>query len=483
MQGYSNAMPQPTNQEQAPPALNPDVCRRARQARDPRFDGEFFLAVRTTGIYCRPICPARSPAEKNVHYFRHATQAAQAGYRPCLRCRPESAPHSPAWRGSATTVERALQLIEAGALNEGSMDELSARLGVGERYLRKLFQREVGASPLAVAQNQRLLFAKKLLAETNLSITDAAYAAGFGSIRRFNSAVSEAFDCAPGSLRKKKLATNDNSVITLQLHYRPPYDWDGVLALFERHAIEGVEHVDAAGYQRNIRIDGAMAHFRIEQLPRRNALSLALQLPDQRALMPVVANIRRMFDLDANPDVIASALNQDPKLAQLLQRFPGIRSPIHWSPFESAIRAVVGQQVSVAAARNVVSKLVAACDQNPRRCFPSAASIGALDDHVFAMPTRRRDTLRALCANLYDREEQLQLSELAAIKGIGPWTTNLVSMRGFGDPDIFPPGDLGLVNAWCKDSNTTAAGLTSATSQWRPWRSYAANLLWRSLSL
>jgi len=262
-----------------PMNIDPEICRRARLARDPRFDGEFFVAVRTTGIYCRPICPARPPAEKNVQYFRNATLAAEGGYRPCLRCRPESAPNSPAWRGSSTTVQRALDLIQAGALNAGSLEALADRLGVGERYLRKLFQREVGVSPLAVAQNQRLLFAKKLLMETGMPITEVAFASGFGSIRRFNSAVRESFGFTPGDLRSRRKGDQTCTDIVLQLHYRPPYDWPGVIDFFGRHALEGVERVDANSYQRNILVDGELGSIHVSPISGRNALQLRLRSP------------------------------------------------------------------------------------------------------------------------------------------------------------------------------------------------------------
>jgi len=215
---YINPVNLYQNQSGQSTAIDPEICRRARLARDSRFDGEFFVAVRTTGIYCRPICPARPPAEKNVQYYKEAAQAAEEGFRPCLRCRPESAPHSPAWQGSSTTVQRALDLIRAGALNTGSLEDLANRLGVGERYLRKLFQREIGVSPLAVAQNQRLLFAKKLLMETGMPITEVAFAAGFGSVRRFNSAVRNSLGFTPGELRAKRKRDTSYTDITLQLH-------------------------------------------------------------------------------------------------------------------------------------------------------------------------------------------------------------------------------------------------------------------------
>jgi len=462
--------------------LDPQVCRNARLSRDPRFDGEFYLGVQTTGIYCRPICPAKAPAEKNVRYFASAALAAQAGYRPCLRCRPESAPGSPAWRGTSTTVQRALQLINQGMLNTGSLAQLSARLGIGERYLRKLFQRDLGVAPQSLAFNQRLLFAKKLLAETTMPITEVAFAAGFGSVRRFNSAVQQQFQLPPGALRKRHCAPQPDTALALQLHYRPPYDWDGVINFFARHAVDGIESVSPREYRRNITAGQAVGSIAVSPVTGKNALRLEVELADSRQLLPVVATVRRMFDLDANPAAIAQVLHQDPCLAPLLQRYPGIRSPGHWSLYEAAIRGIAGQQVSTQAARSVIARL-AACSRTPRgqTVFPEAAAVAALGDDQFPMPGRRRDTLRALCRECSGREEALEVEALAALKGVGPWTVAMAQMRGNGQPDAFPRKDLGLERAWTELSGTPGV-LLNHSANWRPWRSYAANLLWRSLS-
>lgn len=470
------------------PGLDPEVCRRARLSRDARFDGAFYLAVQTTGVYCRPICPARAPAEKNVRYFASAALAAQAGFRPCLRCRPESAPNSPAWNGTSTTVQRALQLISQGALNTGSMGDLALRLGIGERYLRKLFERELGVSPQALALNQRLLFAKKLLAETSLPVTEVAYAAGFGSLRRFNSAVQAQFKLPPTALRHRRNASTASVSIELLLHYRPPYDWDGVLDFFSRHAVGGVETVAAGSYHRNFVSGGASGSFRVSPSPGKNALRLELQLADRSQLMPVVARVRRMFDLDANPAAIHEVLGRDARLAPLLQRMPGIRATGHWSLYEAAIRGIVGQQISTQAARNVLARLAAAGSRDAQStdipmaaAFPTAAAINSLGDQAFPMPGRRRETLRALCNSCSGREDDLETDALGALRGVGPWTIAMAAMRGNGHPDIFPPKDLGLEKAW-KRLPGPDTSLQHSSASWRPWRSYAANLLWRSLS-
>jgi AraC family transcriptional regulator of adaptative response / DNA-3-methyladenine glycosylase II len=461
--------------------LDPDTCRRARLSRDPRFDGEFFLAVSTTGIYCRPVCPARPPAEKNVRYFRLASQAAEAGYRPCLRCRPETAPGSPAWAGTSTTVQRALRLVEQGALDGASVAALAQRLGVGERYLRKLFERELGISPRAVALNRRLLFAKQLLAETDLPITEVAFAAGFGSVRRFNDALQAHFRLTPTQLRGRRGATTIDASVRLTLNYRPPYDWDGVMAFFRHHAVDGVEEASATGYRRHFLCDGRPAWLAVTPLPGRDALQLVLSMPDHRHLQSVVSRVRRMFDLDANPRSIDGSLGQSRELAPLLRASPGARSPGHWSLYEAAVRAVVGQQVSTAAARGICARLARACSgELAHPVFPPPAALLALDDDHFPMPRRRRETLRQVCRLFAEPGPPPAPAALGDVHGIGPWTVAMVSIRGAGEPDVFPPGDLGLVKAWeaCGGSANT---LNNDAAAWSPWRSYAANLLWRSL--
>ena len=479
IQGYSGAMSAPDLFQSA--TLDAETCRQARLSRDPRFDGEFFLAVTSTGIYCRPICPARPPAERNVRYFRHAAQAAQEGFRPCLRCRPETAPGSPAWQGSNTTVHRALGLIQAGALNgEGSMASLADRLGVGERYLRKLFQRELGLSPLAVAQNHRLHLAKQLLAETALPVTQVALSSGFSSVRRFNSAIRDAFDTTPGKLRRHAGRASD--LINLELHYRPPYDWAGVIDQLARHAVAGVEDVNQHRYSRNILLAGKPGWFSITPSPKKQALVVSLRLPEPVELMPLIARIRRMFDLDANPAAIGATLGHAPELKPLLLARPGIRIPGSWSAEEAAIRAIIGQQVSTSAARSIAARFAAACVREGKvPVFPRAWQIAELPDEAFPMPGNRRETLRRLGELQGKGEDQVDLDALASLRGVGPWTTSMVAMRGLGNTDCFPDTDLGLLNAW-QQLGYNKSDLKTCAKNWRPWRSYAANLLWRSLT-
>ncbi|MEM0954462.1 MAG: Ada metal-binding domain-containing protein [Pseudomonadota bacterium] len=463
-------------------SANTSIYRRARLSRDPRFDGLFFIGVTTTGIYCRPICPARLPREENVRYFASAAEAAQAGFRPCLRCRPESAPASPAWVGTDTTVNRAVALIQSGFLNDAKLAALADRLGVGERYLRKLFDAKLGVSPQALAHTQRLHLAQKLLKETALPVTQVAFAAGFRSLRRFNSATQDAFGCAPSALRRTQ-SVSARAGIELSLSLRQPYDWQGVIALFRRHAVAGLDEVNEDQWTRSLATPHGAAKVTVAQrMP--GALQASIRLSDNRDLMAVVAQLRRIFDLDAQPADIADALGEDALLLPLLKQRPGIRSPCFATPFEACVRAVLGQQVSTAAARTHCERIVDACNQKAEIAgetvplFPTPRAMLEIPDSVLRMPAGRRATLRRLCelfaAGHVEREQ------LLSVKGVGPWTADLVDMRGHGRPDQFPLSDLGLVRA-VEAEGFSQDALKLRQQQWTPWRSYAANLLWRSL--
>jgi AraC family transcriptional regulator of adaptative response / DNA-3-methyladenine glycosylase II len=341
----------------------------------------------------------------------------------------------------------------------------------------------LGVSPQALALNLRLLFAKKLLAETRLPMTDVAFAAGFGSVRRFNSAVLQQFRLPPGALRRHQRRATTNASITLQLHYRPPYDWESAIAVYARHAVPGVESVQDAHYRRNFKLGGAHGSFTVRPLTGRNALQLDLNLSDHSQLMPVVARIRRMFDLDANPAAVDQVLRQDPNLAPLLQQRPGIRCIGHWSLYEAAVRGIAGQQISTQAARKVLATLTTRATQSGSTpTFPGAAALLALPDDAFPMPGRRRDTLRALAQLVTTGEDNLTIETLSALRGVGPWTVAVASLRGSGDPDAWPARDLGLEKAWANLGGHTST-LHDYAARWRPWRGYAANLLWRSLNL
>ena len=471
---------------------------RARLARDPRFDGLFFIGVHSTGIYCRPICPAPSPRPENIVYYPTAAAAAAAGLRPCLRCRPETAPGTPAWNGTSATVARALNLIRQGALEDGSVEDLAGRLGVGSRHLRRLFRDHIGASPKAIAAQQRLLFAKKLILETDLPITQAALAAGYGSLRRFNAAFRRYLGRTPTALRKGRRSRgtpHESGLIgKLTLSYRPPYDWEGMLAFFGQRAIPGVERVDGDTYRRTIRLAETCGSIAVRHASRGYALELDVSMEDNRELMGVVERVRRMFDLDANPQAIHRILSRDPLLASRLRRHPGLRLPGSWDPFEAAVRAVVGQQISVRAAITQlgrITRLVGARVENGDEAlthyFPQAVDLAAADLETIGMPRKRKATLSTLARQTAsgtlprDAAEGLSslLEGLTALPGVGDWTANYVAMRGFSEPDAFPAADLGIRNALREgDCRPTVSQVIARAAAWRPWRAYAAIYLW-----
>ncbi len=336
------------------------ACYRALLTRDARFDGRFFTAVRTTGIYCRPICPARHPNLCNVVFMPSAAAAEAAGFRPCLRCRPETSPDIAAWHGTSSTVARALALIAAGALNGGDVDGLASRLGMGERQLRRLFQKHLGASPNSVAQTRRSLFAKQLITDTQLSMTDVALAAGFGSVRRFNDTFQKLYGRAPRTLRRSGAASPAGaSAVTLTLPYKPPYDWSAMIGFLSARAIPGVEHVWPGLYARTICI--GEAHGTIEVRPAkprqgRHALLATIRFPAITALPAIVDRIRRIFDLGADPIIIEEQLSRDPRLAPLVAARPGLRVPGAWDGFELAVRGILGQQITVKAATGLAGR-------------------------------------------------------------------------------------------------------------------------------
>ena len=473
--------------------LDPLVCRQAVLARDARFDGRFFTAVKTTGIYCRPICPARPPKPENCRYFPTAAAAQEAGFRPCLRCRPETAPDLGAWRGTSNTVSRALALIDTGVLDDGDVDTLAMRLGVGERHLRRLFQEHLGAAPVSVAQTRRVLLAKQLLHETDLSMTDVALASGFGSLRRFNETFAALFNRPPGALRRIRNGVGGASV-TLSLGYRPPFDWDAILAFLVPRSIPGVEIVRDGVYHRTIAVAGGAGWVMVAHDGARNRLRATVRLPRLDALSGVVARLRRMFDLAADPAVIGAALAVDPTLAPLVAARPGLRVPGAWDGFELAVRAILGQQITVTAAirlAGIITRTWGAaldCDDAPpglTHLFPTPAALAQAT--IGGMPTARALAISHLAAvaadnpDLFDREADLEASvaKLVRLKGIGDWTAQYIAMRALREPDAFPAADIGLMRAMDAGSGRpSAAALLQSAEAWRPWRAYAAQHLW-----
>jgi AraC family transcriptional regulator of adaptative response / DNA-3-methyladenine glycosylase II len=469
--------------------LDPDICYRAMAARDPRFDGRFFVAVSTTRIYCRPICPARTPQREHVTFYPTAAAAQEAGYRPCLRCRPETAPHIGAWRGTSNTVSRALALIETGALDDDDVDGLAARVGVGDRQLRRLFQEHLGASPLAVAQTRRILLAKQLIHETGLPMTQVALAAGFGSVRRFNDTFQRLFRRPPRALRRRG-AARDGSPIELTLAYKPPYDWDAIVGFLAARAISGIERVEAGVYRRTF-AGGMVA---VSHEPARNRLVVALRLDRVEALPAILQNIRRVFDLDADPESIAAHLGADPLLAPLVARRPGLRLPGGWDGFEMAVRAIIGQQITIVGARQLLGKLVAAHGtrladgaDGLTHVFPTPDRLIGQDIAALGMPAARGRAIANLAAavladpNLFQRGASLEegIERLCAVPGIGDWTAHYIAIRALREPDAFPASDIGLIRALAEDGvRPPPKAVLARAEAWRPWRAYAAQHLW-----
>ena len=476
-----------------------DACDQARRSRDPRFDGLFFTGVHSTRIYCRPVCPA--PFAKRVTYFANAAAAEAAGYRPCLRCRPELSPSDGAWRRGDAAVARALKLIDQGALADAPLAALAERVGLGERQLRRVFVERLGAPPVGVHGTRRLLFAKQLLTETALPITDVAMAAGFGSLRRFNASFQDAYRMAPRDLRRQPGAATrgGGDTLALRLGYRPPYDFAAMLAFLRGRALPGVEAVDDTSYARVIAGGDGAPHgwLRVSAWPDgEHALKLEVHAPLASRLLDIVQRLRRMFDLDADPHTIAATLSADPRLQPLLRKRPGLRLPSGWDGFEIAIRAVLGQQVSVAAARTLANRLAQRFGEalpTPFRdglehLFPTPAALADADLSTIGLTRARADTVRAVARALLDGrvdflpERTLEdfVARWVALPGIGPWTAQYVAMRALGHPDAFPAGDLVLQKAVTGDGTRLTANLLGQRAEaWRPWRAYAVIHLWK----
>lgn len=475
--------------------LTREILDRARRSRDARFDGRFFIAVRSTRIYCRPICPSRFSNDSNIRYYASAEEAAEAGYRPCLRCRPEAAPGSPAWTGTSAVVQRALRLIQDGALDQTTLDELANRLGIGARHLCRLFAQHVGASPTTVAQTRRLHFAKRLLDDTRLSITDIAHASGFRSIRRFNDAFLTTYRKSPRDLRKGKRFDPDESQgaeITLRLAYRPPYDWDYMVSVLAMGAIRGLEVVNAGGYARAVPTPSGHAALQIRPAAHTHALEVSIQGAMPAELPALLASVRRMFDITADPERIAAALHGDTLLLPLIARRPGLRIPGVWDPFECSVRAIVGQHSGVSGQFGILKRLVERFGQpiepvaaDRRYLFPTPVVLADANFDGLGLSRARGEALRRLARGVCDKgirfdapsEEINRL--LCELPGVGRWTAGYVELRGLGEPDAFPFGDLLLRRlASTGEKALTPMALEERAESWRPFRGYAAFHLW-----
>jgi AraC family transcriptional regulator of adaptative response / DNA-3-methyladenine glycosylase II len=473
--------------------LDWQTCSRARLSRDPRFDGKFFIGVIGSGVYCRSICPAPTAKETNVRYFPSAAAAAEAGFRPCLRCRPESSPGTPAWMGTSTTVSRALRLIGESGLEDGGVEVLAERLGVGSRHLRRLFLQHLGATPIAVAQTRRLHFAKKLLDETSMAMNQVALASGFGSVRRFNAGIRKVYHRSPTQIRRlsKQKSMQPGHHYLFMLHFRPPYHWEGMLSFLAARATPGVEVVEDGKYQRTISLNGHDGYFEVSLDDERDALQVRIEFPDPHSLFSIVERIRRMFDLGADWTAIAPCLESDRLLANCVQADPGLRVPGSWDGFELTVRAILGQQITVRGATTLAGRMARRfgtqfCGPHGlTHLFPPPEVVADENLGKIGVTGARAETIRTLARGVCSGEitfggvvdSDAFLDKLCEIPGIGKWTAQYVAMRALGEPDAFPSSDLGLLHAAGLD---TSRAMDERGESWRPWRAYAALYLWKT---
>ncbi len=480
-------------------AISNAIYERARLSRDARFDGRFYVGVRTTGIYCRPICPATPPKSENVTFYTTAAAASEAGLRPCLRCRPECAPGTPAWAGTSTTVQRGLRLIADGALDDGNVERLADRLGVTSRHLRRLFTKHVGASPLAVAHTQRLHFAKRLIDQTALSMQEISVAAGFGSVRRFNDTFRKTYGRTPRELRRGRELTVTTTSLSVLLPYRKPYGWKGLLDFFAGRATPGVEVVADGRYLRSIEVGEERGLIDVRESD--GALSLTVHGIGTASLFSIVQRSRGLFDLDAPIDDISKTLSHDSVLRGWLKESPGLRVPGAWDGFELTVRAILGQQVSVKAATTFAGRIaerfgeridvpVDGLPNAPDRLFPEPRKLMRARLENLGVIRSRAQTIRDLARAVVDGSLSFDLAQdmhehraaLLSIKGIGEWTAEYVAMRALKNPDAFPASDLGLLRAFDDPDGMRLrpTQLHARAEAWRPWRAYAALLIWGS---
>jgi AraC family transcriptional regulator, regulatory protein of adaptative response / DNA-3-methyladenine glycosylase II len=473
--------------------LDSDQCYRALVTHDSRFDGRFFVGVGTTRIYCRPVCTAKTPLARNCRFFPSAAAAEAEGFRPCLRCRPELAPGFAVVDANRRLAQAAARSIEDGELAGASLAELSAKLGVTDRHLRRVFQEEFGVSPVEYAQTQRLLLAKRLLTDTALPVIDVAMASGFASLRRFNDLFSTRYRMTPGQLRRTAASAVPASVLSFDLAYRPPYDWDAMLAFLGRRAIAGVEAIDKRTYLRTVRVRAREEHsgwISVAPSPRRAALRVSVSASLAGALPATLARVKHLFDVSSDPGEIGVALGP------LAAAHPGLRLPGAMDGFEIAVRAILGQQVTVVAATRIAARFaeafgdpIATPHAGLRLCFPRASAIATLEATDIAERGVVRTRARAIVELArevaggrlrldHSADVDATIAALDALPGVGPWTAQYVAMRALGWPDAFPHPDVAVLKAM---KHTRPAAALAAAEAWRPWRSYAVLHLWKSL--
>lgn len=445
-------------------SLSVHECQQARLSRDARFDGQFYIGVKTTGIFCRPICPANLPKEENVTYFLDRTQALQAGFRPCLRCRPDSAPSSWAWKGVETTFQRAITLIEQGEVDSKGLPYLSERLGISDRYLRKLFEKYLGMSPKQYLQSTQLLFAKQLLHSSSMPIGAIAFASGFQSVRRFNDAFKQVLKLTPSQVRRQGSDAQSHSVIDLA--YKGPLDWSQMLDFYRLRAIEGVEQVSDRHYSRVVTVGHHHAHICI--YPHKpGVMRVEFELEDTRLLRPLVTQLRRMFDLDTDITAVEAHLTA---IESSLVKYSGLRIPGVWDCWEAGVRAILGQQVSIKAAIGQLNLLASTLQPGGVTHFPTPAEVASADLAFLKMPQSRKETLSRFAQFMLE-QPQAEPDEWLTLKGIGPWTVNYAKLRGASQANCFLDTDLVVKKALARFPSLTSIRVA-------PWGSYATFHCW-----
>jgi AraC family transcriptional regulator, regulatory protein of adaptative response / DNA-3-methyladenine glycosylase II len=469
--------------------LTHDQCYAALQSRDRRLDGTFFIGVASTGIYCRPICPAKIPQRNHCQFYPSAAAAEQAGYRPCLRCRPELAPGQAKIDAVGRLAAAAASAIAAGALSEQSVTELATSLGVSDRHLRRVVYQEFGVSPIQLAQTQRLLLAKQLLTESHLSIADIAFASGFSSVRRLNDLFQKRYQLPPSQLHKANALPPDT--ICCKIAYRPPLDWQGLLTFLRGRAIAGVEVIDDHCYHRTVSLGNVQGWIKVSPIPGQEQLQVELASPLISVILPVFTRVKALFDLAADPQAIAQSLGK------IIAPFPGLRVPGAFDGFEVAIRAILGQQVSVKAATTLMGRLVQSTGTPITTPIPGLTHLSPTPEQIVALApadftnlgiiASRVATIGAIAQAVINDQLKLEpygeiptaIAHLKSLRGISDWTAQYMAMRIFADPDAFPAGDLILRRALGLDKPQQ---VRQAAEVWRPWRAYAAMSIWRTWS-
>jgi len=493
--------------------LDIDICQSARLSRDARFDGKFYTAVLTTGIFCRPVCPARPPKPENVQYYQSAELAQNSGFRPCKRCFPELAP-------APLLPERIKHIVQSYYENNNSIAECAKHQQISERQLQRLFVQYYGLSPSDFFHHQRLLQARKLLTTTQLSMTNIAYASGFNSVRRFNEVIKSAYATTPSEMRGTQTTEESNktkecyslqsntSTVSILLSYRPPFDWPLMLSFFRHRQISNIEKVTETEYCRSFILENCHGWFKVTQplakpnYKTKHTLLLTVNMDDFSYLNQVITRVRKMFDLDADMSVIHQHLSSHTVLNKVIRQYPGLRLPSCWNMFEFTIRAILGQQISVKAATTLAQRIAekygtSVTETNSpytemTKHFPTAEQLKQVDYIGIGLTQSRIATLQRwvdyylATPDIFSKYENIDALEktLTQLKGIGPWTVNYIAMRGLSDPDAFPSADLGIIKALTiNNDKPNNKAILAIAEQWRPWRAYATIFLWQSLAI